>query len=50
VESDPPRRDYFQVETDDRRVYLVYRVLPDHSHPPEKQASATTWFLQGIYD
>ncbi len=50
VESDPPRRDYFQVETDDRRVYLVYRVLPDHSHPPETQASATTWFLQGIYD
>ena len=39
VAGEPLRRDYYQVETEDGRAYLVYwdRV-------------ADTWFLQGILD
>ncbi|MBU6289807.1 MAG: hypothetical protein KGS10_16740, partial [Chloroflexi bacterium] len=48
VDIDPPRRDYFQVETGDRRVLLLYR---DRATPASPGApSAPAWFLQGVYD
>jgi hypothetical protein len=48
VDADPPRRDYFQVETGDRRVLLLYR---DRATPASPGApSGPAWFLQGVYD
>jgi hypothetical protein len=48
VDADPPRRDYFQVETGDRRVLLLYRDRATAASPGAPSPPA--WFLQGIYD
>ena len=48
VDADPPRRDYFQVETGDRRVLLLYRDRSTAASPGAPSPPA--WFLQGIYD
>jgi|GEM_PF-966948 len=48
VDTDPPRRDYFQVETGDRRVLLLYRDRAAPASPGVPGAPA--WFLQGVYD
>jgi hypothetical protein len=48
VDIDPPRRDYFQVETDDQRVLLLYRDRASSASPGAPSAPA--WFLQGVYD
>ena len=37
--SEPLARDYYQVETDDGRAYLIFR-----------DPTADAWFLQGIFD
>ncbi len=48
VDAEPPRRDYFQVETGDHRVLLLYR---DRAAAPGVPAPADPpWFLHGIYD